>query len=180
MRRIVVVGTTGSGKTTLARELARRLGLRHAELDALHWGPDWTPNPRFLDDVRDFAAGDAWVLDGGYAAARAIVWGRADTIVWLDYPMSLVCVRVVRRTFARWWSGTMLWNGNRERLWTQLATRDSLFLWVAQTWRRRRAEYPKLLSSPAFAHATRIRLRGPKAADRWLESIRATPRAPRR
>ena len=45
LRRTVVVGTTGSGKTTVAAELARRLGVSHVEMDALYWGPDWTSPP---------------------------------------------------------------------------------------------------------------------------------------
>src|SRR5436305_799712 len=44
-QRLVVVGTSGSGKTTLAREIARRRALPHVELDALHWGPNWTEPP---------------------------------------------------------------------------------------------------------------------------------------
>jgi adenylate kinase family enzyme len=50
MQRIVVVGTTGSGKTTMAGQLAGRLGYPHVEQDALNWGPDWTmrPNEEFL------------------------------------------------------------------------------------------------------------------------------------
>lgn len=171
MRRVVVVGTSGSGKSMLARAIALRLGVPHAELDAMHWGPDWTPHADFADRVRDFVAGDAWVLDGAYSQVRHLVWPRADTIVWLDYPMSLVFGRVLRRTARRWWYREVLWNGNRERFWTQVATRDSLLLWVINTWRRRRAEYPKLLASPDVAHARRIRLCSPEAAERWLATV---------
>ena len=177
MRRVVVVGTSGSGKTTLARSLATRLGVPHAELDALHWGPDWTPHADFPQRVRDFVAGDAWVLDGAYAQVRHLVWPRADTIVWLDYPMRLVFNRALRRTIVRGIPGAPLWNGNRERLWKQFFTADSLLLWVIQTWRRRRAEYPRLFASPQFVHTRRVRIRSPQAAERWLATVPSTVEA---
>lgn len=173
MPRIVIIGASGSGKTTLARTLSQRLGIAHAELDELHWGPNWTPRPNFRDRVRDFVRSDAWVLDGGYSSVRDIVWGRADTIVWLDYPMRLVFTRVLRRTFARWWNRDVLWSGNRERMWVQLTQPDSLLLWVINTWRLRRRDYPRLFRSREFAHATRVRLRSPRAAERWLDSFTA-------
>jgi len=100
-RRIVVVGTTGSGKTTLAGELARRLEVPHVELDALHWEPGWTeaPTDLFRERVTHALSGEAWVADGNYSAVRDIVWSRADTIVWLDYSLPTMLYRLARRTF---------------------------------------------------------------------------------
>src|SRR5438046_1897539 len=76
MRRIVVVGVPGAGKTTLAVELAGRLGIPRVECDALFWGPSWTPTPpvEFRARVAAATAGEAWVTDGNYAAVRDIVW----------------------------------------------------------------------------------------------------------
>src|SRR4051794_37995613 len=103
MRRVVVVGTSGSGKTTLAATLARRLCVPHVELDALHWGPHWTAvDPAdFRARVAAAVAGPAWVCDGNYSPVRDLVWARADTLVWLDYPMGLVFRRVLFRTLRR-------------------------------------------------------------------------------
>ena len=56
--RVLIAGVTGSGKTTLARRVGDVWGLRHVEIDGLFHGPDWTPRPSFLDDVRAFAAED--------------------------------------------------------------------------------------------------------------------------
>jgi adenylate kinase family enzyme len=174
MERIVVVGSTGSGKTTLARALAKRRGVSHVELDALHWDPGWTEAPR--DVFRERAASalspdSRWVVDGNYRVVRDIVWSRADTLVWLDYPLWLVFWRLTRRTLWRGITRAELYNGNRESLWTHLFTRDSLFLWLWKTYGLRRREYPMLLARPEFAHLSVKRFRRPGEARVWLERL---------
>ncbi|HEX5414033.1 MAG TPA: AAA family ATPase, partial [Chloroflexota bacterium] len=70
VNRLVVVGITGSGKTTLASTLAARLGYPHVELDALYWDSNWTPAPRevFRARVAAAIATDHWVADGNYSS----------------------------------------------------------------------------------------------------------------
>src|SRR5436853_4183216 len=96
-QRLVVIGTSGSGKTPLAGEIARRLALPHVELDALHWEPNWTEAPleRFRQRVEAAILGDRWVVDGNYnSKVRDLVWSRAEVLVWLDYPLSLIMMRL--------------------------------------------------------------------------------------
>jgi adenylate kinase family enzyme len=173
LQRIVVVGTTGSGKTTMAGRLAQKLDLPHTELDSLNWGPDWTmrPNEEFRVAVDQASSCDQWVIDGNYSRARNIIWPRADTIVWLDYSLPRVIWRLWWRTLRRTLTREQLWAGNRERLWTHLFTRDSLFLWAFQTYGRRRREYPELLSRPEHSHLTLYRFASPHQADKWLASL---------
>ena len=173
-QRVVVVGTTGSGKTTTARQLARKLGIRHVELDALHWGPNWTPVPRhvFRERVGEALCGDRWVADGNYSVVRDIVWRRADTIVWLDYRLAVIMWRLVARTLRRAIRREELWQGNRESLRKTLLSRDSLLLWALRTYRRRRRDYPRLLQSADFAHVSALRLSTPSATRDWLASLR--------
>src|SRR2546422_5327539 len=85
--RIVVVGTTGSGKTTTARRIGEIIGAPHVELDALHWEADWTEadTETFRRRIVEATAGERWVVDGNYAKGRDLVWPRAEMIVWLDY-----------------------------------------------------------------------------------------------
>ena len=170
MNRIAVVGTTGSGKTTLARRIAAVLRAKHVELDALQWGPGWTPaeTDAFRADVAAALAGDMWVVDGNYSAVRDIVWSRADTLVWLDYSAGTVLWRLLARTFRRGLRREELWNGNRERLWTQFTSRDSILLWMLKTHWRRRREYAELLRRPEHAHLEAHRLSSPREADAWL------------
>lgn len=172
MKRINVVGTSCSGKTTLARAVAARLDLEHIELDALFWGPDWTPVPEatFRERVGNAVSADAWVIDGGYSPVRDLTWSRVDTVVWLDYPMPLVIGRWARRTVARLRSQDEFWpgTGNRESLGNALG-RGGLLSWIVRThWRRRRTMAAALAARP---EVQAIRLRSPAQAGRWLLTI---------
>ncbi|HZC08305.1 MAG TPA: hypothetical protein VE338_21910 [Ktedonobacterales bacterium] len=172
--RVVVLGVTGSGKSTLAAALARRLGAPHVELDALQWEPNWTPaQPEvFRERAGQAVAGDAWVVDGNYRQARDLVWPRAQTIIWLDYPLAITLWRLLRRTLWRVFAHVELWSGNRERLWHQFFTRDSLFIWALTSRPKHRREYPLIPTLPEYAHVTFIRLRSPRATTRWLAALR--------
>lgn len=176
-RRINVVGTSASGKTTFARSLAERLGLPHIELDALHWERGWTEAPDELmrDRLRQaVAATDGWVVDGNYAAMRDLVWERAEAVIWLDFRLHTILWRYATRTVRRIRSQEELWagTGNRETLSMHLLRRDGLLWWILGTYRRRRRDYPVLLSGAPRLAA--VRLRSPRDADRWL--ARLTPR----
>jgi adenylate kinase family enzyme len=166
----VVLGVTGCGKSTFARALSRTLGVAYVEMDALYWQPNWTkPTPEeFRARLSSALAPAGWVADGNYGVARDLVWPAADAVVWLDYALPLIFVRLLRRTFRRTLSNEKLWGINRERFLTQFFSRDSLFLWALRTHPRYRREFPALLSSPEYAHLAVIRLGTPARAAAWL------------
>ena len=174
MSRIVVTGTSGSGKTTLARNLSEKLSISHIELDALHWGENWTPKPTFGSDVRNAIQQDTWALCGNYAPVRDMIYARADTVIWLDYPMSTVFMRCLMRCIRRSITREVLWSNNRESLWLTFCSRESLLLWVITTWRRRRRDYPKMFKSPMCRHLRVIRFRNPRDTEAWLNSVVAS------
>src|ERR687884_638968 len=97
--RILILGRTGSGKTTLARELAAALQVPHVELDSLYFGPDLSTAPLAVLRQRTSAAiaGDRWVTDGNKRAVRDLVWPGANTVVWLDSPSAVSLWRLAKR-----------------------------------------------------------------------------------
>lgn len=171
-RRVVIVGSTNAGKTTLARQLAERFELRYIEMDALHWRENWTPCPREVLRAETAKAleADRWVVDGNYSIVRDLVWPSAETLIWLKYPLPLILWRVTRRTWRRLWTQEELWNGNRE-MWRHQLSHESLFLWALTSHRRRRRTYETLLKEQQYAHLTVHCFTTPKATEEWLSSL---------
>ena len=171
MLRIIVIGTTGSGKTTFARALAQRLGLPHGEQDAWNHEANWQMAPvgRFRARVDTFTSQPAWVMDGNYGKARDLGWARADTLIWLDFPAWLVYSRLVRRTLWRVLTQQELWNGNRETWRGALLDPEGPLRWFWKTHWRRRQETPALAAE--FPHLRLVRLRSPEEARRFLAAV---------
>ena len=178
--RVVVVGTAGSGKTSLAAFLADLLEVEHIELDTLHWGPEWSKPKaeefhqrveQALTAGASSQSGPAWVVDGNYSHVRDLTWGNASTLVWLDYDLAVVLWRLTWRTLGRILRREVLWNNNRETLRNAFFSKDSLFLYAISSQKRQRSAYPQLLSSGSFAHLQVIHLRTPKETDQWIERL---------
>jgi adenylate kinase family enzyme len=171
--RINVVGTTGSGKTTAAKMLAKRLGLPRIELDALFWKPDWgeTPDEEFLPAVDEATRGDSWVLDGNYSRTRSIVWPRVDTIIWLDYSFSRAFGQLLLRTIRRSFTREALWDGCQERFRKSFFSKDSILLWCIKTYWRRRRTYSDMFKRPEHAYIHVLRFRSPRRFRHWFESL---------
>ena len=169
IRRVLVAGSPGAGKTTLARELARRLGLPHTEMDALFHGPGWVPRPTFEADVDALLAGGRWVTEYQYPSVQPRLLAAADAVVWLDHPWPVVAWRLLRRTVVRAVDRQELYNGNRER--PRNWVRPSHPLWVVAGRQFTAIRRGNALAFAAAAEARGlvvVRLRGARAADRWL------------
>ena len=174
MRRISVVGNSGSGKSRFARSLAERLGVPHIELDGIHHQPGWTPlaTDEFAARVQDLAAGPGWVIDGNYSAVQPLVWARADTVVWVDPPRAVVMRRLLWRTLRRGISRQELWNGNRESL-RNLLSRDpdrNILLWAWTSHAKYRVRYTAAAADPAHRSLTFVRIGCADDTRRLLES----------
>ena len=173
LERVVVVGTSCSGKTTLARQLARVLGVPHVELDGIHWMPGWQERP--VEEMRrmagEVAAGERWVMDGNYRAVRDIVWGRATAVVWLNYPFRVVLWRCLSRTIRRAITREVLFSGNRESFRMSFLSRDSIIRWVISSHGPLRREYRRLLDDGDFPHLRVVELSGPAEAEALVVSL---------
>jgi adenylate kinase family enzyme len=180
--RIVIVGISGCGKTTLATQLAARFDIPRIELDALNWDPGWRnmsieAPETFIRRVALAVAAPDWVLDGNYSLVRPLVWPRATHLIWLDYDRPVVMARVIRRSLRRAWTRDELWNGNRER-WTNMWHPSHPISWAWRHWRGRRAQIEGALESGEYDHLQVIRLRRPAEASgvvAWLIGPQGAP-----
>ena len=170
MRRVVVVGSSGSGKTTVAAELARALGVEHVEVDALHHGPNWTEAT--AEELRaavsrELDGSEGWVVDGNYFGKLGdLVLKQADTAVWLDISLRTCLARLWHRTLHRVRDEVELWNGNRESWRGAFWGRESLFWWTIRHHRARRRRWPERFAQ--LPDLTVVRLRTPADVDVFL------------
>lgn len=174
LARVVVVGNTGSGKTTLARALAQKLHRPNLELDEIAHQADWRmiDPAEFRERVASFIeTNPSWVVEGNYEAVRELVWSHAQQVIWLD-PERIENMRaVVWRTVRRLVTREVLWNGNREPL-SNLYSLDpnrSVIAWAWQKHGERRASYSAAINDPRWDHLCWVRLMSRSAALRWLE-----------
>lgn len=170
MLRVAVVGTSCSGKTTLARKIADTNGIVHIELDAIHWQPNWTPMPihEFRQAVEAEVASDEWVIDGNYSKVRDIIWARATHLVWLNLPFLIVLWRAISRTLKRVVTQEELFSGNRETLRLAFFHPDSIPCWVIRTHHRRNREFRKLIDDGHYPHLKVFEVRNSAEAKEML------------
>jgi adenylate kinase family enzyme len=99
MKKVLVIGSGGSGKTTFSKQLAARTGLPLIHLDQLFWRPGWDPTPDAEWDlvIAELSARDAWIMDGNFGRTIAVRMSAADTVIFLDLPRRLCTWRIVKR-----------------------------------------------------------------------------------
>ncbi len=179
--RVVVIGNTSSGKSTLAARLASALDVPFVELDALSWEPNWHSLPEHDPDeferrIREATAGDGWVVAGSYSAfAERTFWPRLQTAVWLDLPLRVVLWRVLTRSWRRWRTKELLWGTNYENFWSHFKVwdRDSLVYWAISTHHRKRLRYLAYMADPRWAHIRFVRLTSAREVDAFTRSVEA-------
>jgi hypothetical protein len=166
----------------VAAHLADRFGLDFVELDALNWKPNWTPSTdaEFREKLAAATAGDRWAVAGAYHHITfPMLWPRAETVVWLDFPLPVLTWRLLRRSWRRWRSKEVLWGTNTERFWPQLKAwnkEDSLiaFTWSAHRGKIERYEAPRTtrsgLTSAGTASAASVRSTRSSAKSKRLQN----------
>ena len=167
MRRVLVLGSSGSGKSTFTGRLARALGVEAIHLDSHYWQPNWTATPpaEWQARVAELLERDAWVMDGNYPDLLEQRLTYTETVVFLDYPRLTCLWRCVRRYLRhRGRNRPELAPGCHEKI-------DWDFLkWI---WQYPRKVKPRVWEALTH-HAGRvrvIRLRGDRAVAHFLERL---------
>lgn len=161
MKRVLIIGPCGSGKSTLARELAPRMDLPLVHMDQLGWQPGWveTEKAELNASLADAVAQEAWLIEGNYGSTLIPRLERADTVIYLDFPIHLCLWRLIRRIVAhRGQSRPDMPEGCPERF-------DAAFFWYVFNWKRG----PRLRTEQKLANypGTVIRLRNPRELSEW-------------
>jgi adenylate kinase family enzyme len=177
--RLVVVGCSGSGKTTMARRLARELDLPHVELDGLNWTAGWRDlaiqEPEtFFRRVAEAAAGERWVMDGNYTKARDAHWSRATAFIWMDTPRPVVMRQVIWRSFSRAVTKQELWpgTGNKE-LFRRWLDKEHPIRWAWDTWQMVHDRYGEWFAGGAYEGRPVHRVTNARQAKRLVEQLAA-------
>ncbi len=173
LQKIAIIGSSCSGKTTLAKQLSTQLGLKRIELDEINWLANW--QERDYDEFRemvDIATREvAWVVDGNYnSRLNGLTLQRADTIIWLNLPFLTVYGRLFARLYRRIILGETLWNGNRETLLTTLFRTDSLIYWIPRRYQIIRRGYRQFFEVPEQQKKL-IEFHDAKSIDAWLKTL---------
>ena len=171
LQRLVVVGTSGAGKSTFASRWSEVTGAKYVELDALFWGPNWTqtPDDEFFQKIRNELNCDRWVVAGNYTRARPLIWENATSVLWLDYAFSRVFHQVFWRTIRRCLNREAIFNGNKETFFKAFCDRDSILLWAIQSFNRTRRKYRTADLEREYPHLRFLRFTKPRQAQQMLD-----------
>ena len=166
--RIAIVGPTGAGKSTLARQLANRFGVWYVDADALFHS---TPRALLHDQFAAALAPDRWVSDGNIGRLRDLQLPRTTTLVWLDYPLRSTLPRLLKRTLGRILAGEIVHGAFRETFRKQFLSRDSVFTFAIRHHPGLRQNYRDLIQADDASHIRVIRLATPRDTRRWLQGL---------
>jgi adenylate kinase family enzyme len=165
--RILIMGAPGSGKSTLARTLGASLHIPVVHLDAFYWSAGWkvTAPDIFNARIAEAAAGDAWVMDGGYFNTLHLRLPRATVLIWLDLPRSVYFRRALWRSLSNYGRPRPdVGPGNHERF--EIAFfRDWVWTYPA----RRPAQLKLMAELPASIHP--VILRTPAAVTNFTNNL---------
>ena len=159
MNRVLIIGPCGSGKSTLARELAPRMGLPLIHMDQLGWQAGWA---ELRTRLAEAVAAERWMIEGNYGSVLPPRLERADTVIYLDFPIRLCLWRLIKRIVTnRGQSRPDMPEGCPERF-------DLAFFWYVMTWNTG----PRVRTEAHIApYADKvIRLRSPDALAQWRKA----------
>lgn len=175
LRKINVIGTSGSGKSTFSQQLAKKMDATYVEMDALHWKANWveSTNDELFAKLKPKLKSERWVLDGNYRKTIPIKWREVDAVIWLDYSFTLTLFRAVKRAINRACSGRELWpgTGNVETFSRLLLSKDSIVLWTIQTYLHNRRKHQAMMKDERYSNIRFMVFRSPKQAQQFIQSL---------
>ena len=172
MKKINVIGTTGSGKSQFSKRLARKINAQYIQMDQLFWKPYWVESTdlEFLPKLESALSKNSWVLDGNYSRTNHIKWTCVDTIIWIDYSYTRTFLQLLKRTVVRAASKRELWigTGNKESFAQSFLSKKSILVWFFKNYRKNKVRYSELMSSSKLQHIQFIRLQSPYEVEQFL------------
>jgi adenylate kinase family enzyme len=167
MRKVLVIGSGGSGKSTFAGHLGQLLKIDVIHLDSFYWQPGWveTPKAEWLKTVEALTQRDSWVMDGNYSGTLELRVRACDTVIFLDLPRSLCLWRVSKRLFLYW---------NKRRPDMAEGCREKLNLeflrWILAYPKRTRPKVLEMLRQNSQGRKI-IRLRSQAEVEKFLDGL---------
>lgn len=148
--RIMIIGSSCSGKTTLGRKLGAEIGLKHIDLDDLNWLPNWQESKhedlrqKIKDEIHNV---ENWVITGGYSRTWDITMPRATHVIFPDLSYPVLLWRLLVRTFRRVVKKEKCCGDNVETL-SNFLSKDSLLIWQVKSFKKKKENYETLKASP--------------------------------
>lgn len=171
VKRIVIIGTSGSGKSVLGSKIAQALDIQCIDLDDLYWLPGWKERreEEFFQKIKRVISYQKWILTGNYSRASQYIWPQADMIIWLDLPLYLCLWRAFKRSVLQMLFRKKSCNGNYETI-TRFMGRHSILLWVWKSHSRRKKAYEAHFSE-AKDSTYFLRLTKNKQVNRFINQV---------
>ncbi|WP_313036346.1 shikimate kinase [Acinetobacter sp.] len=176
MKRINVVGTSASGKTTFSKAIAEKLGLQHIELDDLFWQDNWQQSAdevflaKLASQINQTTTG--YVIDGNYSRSIPVKWREIDVVIWLDIPFHVNMWQSLKRAIKRAVTGRTLWpSSNNTESFGRMLSRDSIIWWMIKTHQKNRKKYLSMMEDPQYQHIRWIHLKSSRQAQQFLAAL---------
>ena len=170
MKRILVIGPGGSGKSTLSRKLGEILGLEVIHLDRFYWSAGWVemPKDKWAATIDELLSHESWIMDGNYSGTLAKRIPASDTIIFLDMPTLLCLWRITkRRLMHRKQNRPDVAEGCKEKF------NPEFYLWVSNYSRRSRPKVLRLIYEQCTTQKV-VYLRSPREVNKFLSAVQKT------
>ena len=171
MKRIIITGASGSGKTYTARKLSMALDITNYDLDDYGWNSEWQLRDKheFTESINTITQQKTWIISGNFSSLEQYIWQRCDTLIWLDYNICRCLIQSFTRSIGRIIRKTPCCNGNYETFKQLFFSRNSIILWVLTSYNKRRAFYREIFRNNNN-QKTLLKFSNPKQTNAWLKN----------